>query len=130
MNSPFFIFHVAKEYFENGTLYASKYFKLNKDGSIKPFDTMIHPKLCMPATNISFSLELVFKAFLLQNGVKKFVHNLIELYKLLDTHIKRRIVENYKAHNIYKNYIAVRLMESDGNEHGKIEKFYHSMKDE
>src|SRR5689334_12709580 len=104
MNSPLFIFHAAKEYFENGTLYASKYFKLNKDGIIKPFDSMIHPKLCVPATNISFSLELVFKAFLMQDGVKKFGHNLIELYELLHADIKKRIIENYKSHNIYKNY--------------------------
>jgi hypothetical protein len=130
MNSPFFIFHAAKEYFENGTLYASKYFKVKKNEVVKSFDSMIHPKLCVPATNISFSLELAFKALLLQSGIKKTGHNLIELYKLLDNGIKDKIIQHYKSHDTYKNYIAIRLIESSGEEHGKIEAFKYPNNDE
>ncbi len=130
MNSPLFLFHAAKEYFENGTLYASKYFKMNKDGSTKPFDTFIHSKLCVPATNLSFSLELVFKGFLMQSNVTYLRHDLAKLYELLDIDFKKRIIEHYKNHNTYKNYMTVKLIDGDGTSHGKIEKFYSSMKEE
>ena len=128
MNSPLFIFLVAKEYFENGTLYASKYFKMSKDGTIKSFDNLIHAKLCVPATNISFSLELVLKAFLMQTGLKKFDHNLHKLFELLPANVKSEIIEHYNSHDIYKNYITVQLINGDGTEHGKIKRSYYSKK--
>jgi hypothetical protein len=128
MNSPLFVFLVAKEYFENGTLYASKYFQMSKDGTIKPFNNLIHTKLCVPATNISFSLELVFKAFLMQTGLKKFDHNLLKLFELLPDKVKSDIIEHYNSHDIYKKYVTVQLINSDGNEHGKIKKAYYSTK--
>jgi hypothetical protein len=127
MNSPLFIFCAAKEFFENGTLYASKHFKMK---GAKSFDSMIHPKFCVPATNISFSLELAFKAFLLQSGIKKSNHDLIKLYKLLNDDIKTKIVEHYKSHDTYKDYIAIRLIESNGKEHGKIEFLRYQSSDE
>ena len=129
MNSPLFLFHAAKEYFVNGTLYSAKYFKMDKDGSVKPFDAFIHAKLCVPATNISFSLELILKAFLMQSGKRKWGHDLFELYGLLDIELKNKIVEHYGSHNTYKNYMTVRLIDKDGASHGKIEKFYATVKD-
>ena len=130
MNSPFFLFHAAKEFFENGTTYASKYFKRNTDGTLKPFDSLTHPKLCVPATNISFSLELILKGFLMQAGKRKNGHNLSDLYNCLDEDLKRRIVEHYKMHDTFKNYINVHVNEESGNSHGQIERIYQSSKNE
>src|SRR5690349_953653 len=107
MNSPLFLFHAAKEFFENGTVYASKYFKRAVDGKTDLSSKTIHPKLCVPATNITFSLELIFKAFLMQSQTNKFGHDLVSLYALLNCDIKARILDHYKGHDTYKNFIGI-----------------------
>ncbi|OIR13152.1 hypothetical protein GALL_55360 [mine drainage metagenome] len=127
LNSTLFIFYAAKEYFENGTNYASKYFKINKNGLVKPFDSVTHAKLCVPASNISFSLELVFKALLMNNGVKKNLHDLYELYILLPIEIKQKIILHYKNHNTYKDFVRIRLIESQENHHGEQQIVFNTL---
>jgi hypothetical protein len=126
MNTPFFLFHVAKEYFENGTLYASKYFKTT---NFSTQDNSIFQKLCVPATNISFSLELTFKAFLMGSQAPR-EHDLFKLYGLIDAGIKKRIFENYRSHNTYKDYTTINLLDGDGKDHGKVEIIRNINKDE
>jgi hypothetical protein len=116
INSPLFIFHAAKEYFENGTCYASKYFKKDTSGLLVPFDSLTHAKLCVPATNISFSLELAFKGLLqLSSGITR-GHDLEKLYRLLNVDIRNKIFDHYQSHDVYQKYITIRL--GNGIGHG------------
>lgn len=82
------------------------------------------------STNISFGLELVLKAFLMQSGIRKFGHDLVSLYGLLNIDLKNKIIEHYKGHDTYKSYIAIQLISSNGDDHGKINKIYSLIRDE
>lgn len=119
LNSPFFIFHAAADFFERGTLAAADNFKSEESG-IKQFDSMIHPKLCMPIVNITFALELTFKGLLKQSNSKPIrTHDLEKLFKELNSEIKEKIVEHYKSHDTYKKLIGIRLIHDNEAEHSK-----------
>lgn len=118
LNSPVFILHAAKEFFEKGTLAASANFK-TVENEVLQFDSMIHPKLCMPIVNIMFSLELTLKGLLKQSNVEMRTHDILRLFNAVDTGIKARIIKHYHSHDIYKNYIAIRLLKGDGTQHSK-----------
>ena len=119
LNTPFFIFHAAVDFFQRGTLAAADNFKAEESG-LKQFDSMVHPKLCMPIVNITFALELVFKGLLKQSNSNPIrTHDLKKLFKELDSNIKIKIVEHYKGHDTYKKLIGIRLMHGDGTEHSK-----------
>ncbi len=121
LNQPLFLFLAAKEYFENGMKYASKYFRIKNGKLIKPFNGKIHSKLCVPTTNITFALELAFKSFLMLKKNKKNGHDLMDLFKLVDESYKKRIFAHYIDHDTYKNYISVKLNNYDGEEHGTFD---------
>src|SRR5690349_9646435 len=121
IDSPSFLFLAAKEFFENGTLYAAKHFKIKKEAQLDLSDSIIHSKLCVPATNIAFSLELAFKAFLKQSGIRAKGHDLINLFGLLNADTKSQLIEHYNSHDTYQDYIVVRIT-NNGGEHGKLYK--------
>jgi len=116
INSPLFIFHAAKEYFENGTSYASKYFKKSGSELVVPFDSLTHAKLCVPATNITFALELTFKGILKLSATISKGHNLEKLYKSIAADIRDKIFDHYQSHNVYGKYITIRI--ANGLGHG------------
>jgi hypothetical protein len=116
LNSPFFILHTAIDFFEKGTAAASDKFKIKED-QVPTFDSMIHPKLCMPAVNIMFSLELALKGLLKHSNRQLRSHDVLKLFKALDPEIRARIIDHYHSHDVYKKYIAIRLLEGDGTGH-------------
>jgi hypothetical protein len=71
MNSPEFLFMAAVEFFENGTLYAGKYFMMKDNVAKVAFDSTTHAKLVVPASYISFGLELALKGCLKFHGISK-----------------------------------------------------------
>ncbi|HWK02431.1 MAG TPA: hypothetical protein VNS58_02290 [Puia sp.] len=99
LNSPLFIFHAAKDFFEKGSLAASENFK-EKDNEVKQYDTMIHPKLCMPIVNIVFGLELIFKGISMQStGKFNSGHNILKLFDALNSDVKDKIILHYQTHD-------------------------------
>jgi len=121
-DSAFFMFFTAKEFFENGTTYAGKYFKMVNNQIVKPFDNYVHAKLCAPATNISFSLELAFKAILKHYGLlpKKPEHNLLKLFYYIPDDIRQKIIAHYQTHDTYKAYVTIHLTNISPAEHGRM----------
>lgn len=129
MNSPLFLLHAAIDFFEKGTAVASDRFK-ERDGKEIKFDSMIHPKLCMPAVNIIFGLELGLKGLLKHAGLDIKGHDIFKLYKSLDLGTKDRLIEHYNSHGIYDKYVSVRLLAGDGTGHSTRYTFYAPTKDE
>jgi hypothetical protein len=121
LNQPLFLFLAAKEYFENGMNYASKYFRIKDGVLIKPFDGAVHSKLCVPITNVSFALELAFKSLLMLKSTKKTGHDLMVLFEKLDESFKNKIFAHYKTYDSYRNYISIRLTYRGDKEHGTFE---------
>lgn len=121
LNQPLFLFLAAKEYFENGTHYASKFFRLKEGKLITPFDGATHAKLCVPATNISFGTELSFKALLMLKGIRRKSHDLSILFNALDKATKESIINHYINHDHYKSYISIRLTYHSTAPHGSYQ---------
>ncbi len=130
LNSPLFLLLAAKEYFENGSLYAGKYFKLKNGEIIVPFDSTTHAKIVVPATNISFGLELALKGCLMYKGVTKWGHDLKELYNLLPEDLRNRIIEHFKTNDHYSNYVIIRMQNGDGSGHGYTERIRYTRLDD
>lgn len=129
MNSPLFLLHAAIDFFEKGTAAASDRFKERVGQPIK-FDSMIHPKLCMPAVNIIFGLELALKGLLKHASLDIKGHDILKLYKALDPATKERIIKHYNSHGTYDKYISVRLRAGDGTGHSTRYLFLAPSKDE
>ncbi|MBC7935384.1 MAG: hypothetical protein H7Y86_08540 [Rhizobacter sp.] len=96
---------MAKNFLENGKLLAEPLKKLASNDGLHAFTQTV-----VPATNISFALELSLKGLLLLSDEKKvFSHKLKSLFDLLPDELKDEIYIDY-GNNAYADDLVSILM--------------------